>query len=243
MSSACRSRATIWLEASAARSPSFAHTSSSTRGSTCAYVPTAPLIAPTLTVSRARRSRSRSRSSSNAQSATLWPKLVGSATTPCVRPAITTSRFASAIRLATREQPLEPFEQQVARVAQLQRETGVQHVRGGEPEVDPAARRSHRPGDDLHERGHVVLGDALDLGDALGVERRLRPDLARIGVGDHAEPGQRLGDEDLDLEPVPEPRLVGPDGAHLREDVPLDHGSGWTGSRPVTAGGPPRGRP
>ena len=36
MSSACRSRATIWLEASAARRPSLAHTSSSMRGSTCA---------------------------------------------------------------------------------------------------------------------------------------------------------------------------------------------------------------
>ena len=71
MNSACRSRWITWVLGLAGARPSFAHTSSSTRGSTCAYVPTTPLIAPTLTASRARRSRSRSRSSSNAQSASL----------------------------------------------------------------------------------------------------------------------------------------------------------------------------
>ncbi len=145
--------------------------------------------------------------------------------------------------LGDRQQALEGAEQEVARVAELQSEPRVQHVGRSQAEVHPASGRSDRVRDDLHERGHVVLGDALDLRDAIAVERRLRPDLARIGVGDHAEPGERLGDEDLDLEPVPQPGLVGPDGAHLREDVPLDHCSGWTGSRPVTGGGPPRGRP
>jgi hypothetical protein len=123
------------------------------------------------------------------------------------------------------KQPFEPFEQQVARVPQLQRETGVQDVRGGQPEVHPAARGADGGGDDLHERGHVVPGDALDLGHALGVERRRRPDLARVGFRDDAEPGQGLGDEDLDLEPLSEPRVVGPDGGHLGQDVPRDHGT------------------
>jgi hypothetical protein len=99
MSSACRSRWITWVEASTLRRPRRAHTSSSTLGSTEAYVPTAPLIAPTETTSRARRSRSRSRSSSNAHTASLCPKLVGSAITPCERPAMTVSRWCSAIRL------------------------------------------------------------------------------------------------------------------------------------------------
>ena len=52
-SSAWRSRWMIWVDASAGRSPSRPHTISSTRGSTLAYDPTTPLIAPTLTASRA----------------------------------------------------------------------------------------------------------------------------------------------------------------------------------------------
>jgi hypothetical protein len=89
--------------------------------------------------------------------------------------------------------------------------------------VHPPAGRADRAGDHVDERRHVVLGDALDRGDALRIERGLRPDLARVVLRDHAEPGPRLGHRDLDLEPVPEPRVVGPDGGHLREDVARDH--------------------
>ena len=99
--SAWRSLWITWVLASSGRRPSLAQTSCSTRGSTAAYVPTTPLIAPTLTVSRARRRRSRSRSSSNAMTASLWPKLVGSAWMPCDRPIITVSRCCSARRFTT----------------------------------------------------------------------------------------------------------------------------------------------
>ncbi len=96
--SAWRSRWITWVLASSGRRPSLAQTSCSTRGSTAAYVPTTPLIAPTLTISRARRRRSRSRSSSNAMTASLCPKLVGSAWMPWERPIITVSRCCSARR-------------------------------------------------------------------------------------------------------------------------------------------------
>ena len=112
--------------------------------------------------------------------------------------------------------------EQVAEVERVTRHDVAAFVQVVAGSVGPAGRWVHVG---------LTSSDVLDTG------------LARIGVGDHAEPSQRLRDEDLDLEPVPEPRLVGPDRAHLREEVALDHGSGWTGSRPVTAGGPPRGRP
>ena len=87
-------------------------------------------------------------------------------------PAITVVRCSSARRLVTREQPLEPPEEQVARLAELQRQGRVEQVGRRQPVVDPPARLADRLADDLDERRHVVLRDALELGDALEVERR-----------------------------------------------------------------------
>src|SRR6266542_3864657 len=99
--SACTSRWITWLEASAGRIPSCAHTYSSTRGSMWEYVPTTPESFPTATASRARRRRSLSRSSSNAHRASLWPNVVGSACTPWVRPMQRVNSCSNARRRTT----------------------------------------------------------------------------------------------------------------------------------------------
>ena len=73
--------------------------------------------------------------------------------------------------------------------------------------------------------------------------RRRRGSRARRPPRHHAEPGQRLDREDLDLEPVSEPCLVGPDRRPSRgRDVPRGSPARLR-RRALTAGGPPPGRP
>ena len=80
---------------------------------------------------------------------------------------------------------------------------------------------------DVDERGDVVVGGALALehgGDERVVDDR-RPVAAGGGVGGRhdAERGVGLGRQQLDLEPAPEARRVGPDRGHLRGRVAVDH--------------------
>jgi hypothetical protein len=55
---------------------------------------------------------------------------------------------------------------------QLQPERGVEHVRGGQPEVNPASRLPRRGGEHVDERRHVVVGHLLALVHGLDGERR-----------------------------------------------------------------------
>ncbi len=65
------------------------------------YVPTAPDSFPTATLSRAAPSRPRSRSACRHHSASLAPKVVGSACMPWVRPGMGASMNSSARALST----------------------------------------------------------------------------------------------------------------------------------------------
>ena len=85
-SSAWRSRATTCVETGSRCSPSRSSTRSSNAGDVDAYVPTAPLTAPTEAWANARCRRSTLRRASIAKPASLMPNVVGSAWTPCVRP-------------------------------------------------------------------------------------------------------------------------------------------------------------
>ena len=105
MKLACRSRDTTCVETSSTLRLSSRHTCSSTRGSIVACVPTAPLTRPTAASSAACSRRSIERSSSATQPATLNPKVVGSATMPCVRPAISVLRCFSARSAAASRTP------------------------------------------------------------------------------------------------------------------------------------------
>ena len=100
MNSAWRSRWTICVERMAGRSPSRAQTSSSTCGSRCARVPTAPLSLPTAMRGRISTSRSRTRPNSSYISAIFRPKVRGSAWMPWLRPIIGVSLCARACSAA-----------------------------------------------------------------------------------------------------------------------------------------------
>ena len=97
-SSACRSRGIICVETGSGSRPSRSQAIRSSSGSVTEYVPTAPESFPKRAPASACSRRSRPRSSSTAQPASLSPKVVGSAWTPCVRPIQTVSRYSSARR-------------------------------------------------------------------------------------------------------------------------------------------------
>ena len=117
------------------------------------------------------------------------------------------------------DQLVRAAQDDLARRAQLERERGVEHVRRRQPEVDPAARVARGLGQDVDERGDVVVGDLLALLRRLDGEGR---GADRVELG-----GRRtvhlLARGDLDLPPRLHPRLVGPDGADLGAGVARDH--------------------
>ena len=88
--------------------------------------------------------------------------------------------------------------------------------------VHPAAGLAHRAGHDVHERGHVVIGHLLALGDLLDRERSPLADRRGVLGGDRAGLRQRVHHGQLHLEPGLELALLGPDGAHVRARVALD---------------------
>ena len=125
---------------------------------------------------------------------------------------------------------------------QLQRERRVEHVRGGQPEVDPAAGRTGRRREHVDERGHVVVGDRLALLDRLDREGRAA-DRLEVLVGRSVE---RLRGRHLDVAPGGHAGLVGPERAELRAGVAGDHArhrrgcpTGRRSSRNGPLGGPP----
>ena len=130
--------------------------------------------------------------------------------------------------------------QEQAGLLDLQRQGGVEHVAAGHAVVHVLAGVADVLGDVGEEGDDVVVGRLLDLVDAGDVERGLLLDLADGVVGDPAELVPGLHGGDLHVEPGLHPGLVGPDRAHLRERVALDHRClrgrrrhGWAGRPPA----------
>ena len=153
-----------------------------TPGSIAAYVPTAPLSAPTAACANARSSRCALRCASIAKPASLMPNVVGSAWTPCVRPTQTVSTCSRARAASAATSSRAPATTSSPGRAQLQRERGVEHVGRGQPEVDPAPGRPGARAEHVDERGDVVVGDPLALLDRLDGERR-RADRLELVLG------------------------------------------------------------
>ena len=131
--------------------------------------------------------------------------------------------------------------EQLAGALDLQRQRRVEHVAAGHAVVDVLAGVADVLGHVGEEGDDVVVGGLLDLVDAGDVERGLGLDLVDRVAGDLAEPVPGLHGGDLHVEPGLHPGLVGPDRAHLRERVALDHRVP-SAAAGVTAG-PARGRP
>ena len=120
-------------------------------------------------------------------------------------------------------QAVQVLQDQIARLAHLQRLRGVDDVRRRHAEVQPAGRRAHVLGHGGGKGDHVVLRDALDLFDARHGEGALVPDVAcGLGRGD-AGVGHRLDGCDFDLQPRFVLALVAPDATHVRMGVAPNH--------------------
>ena len=92
--------------------------------------------------------------------------------------------------------------------------------------MDEARVRPDEFGEVGQEGDDVMLGDALDLVDAIDIEFRraaLLPDCLRSFLRDHADLGQCVAGMRLDLEPDAEAGFRRPDGDHVRARVAWDH--------------------
>ena len=78
-------------------------------------------------------------------------------------------------RTTDAERAVEPCDDSAPASLDLQGERGVDDVRRRQPVVDPAAFRAELLGDRVDERGEVVVGRQLDLGDPLRRRHASRP--------------------------------------------------------------------
>ena len=146
---------------------------------------------------------------------------------------VDTVRSAHADRLAVfkrqsfhhAQEPLQPSEDEVGGVSQLQSQGRVEQVARREPEVDPPPGRPDRFGHGLDERRDVVVRHSLQLGHPLGRGRDgPDPDGFQVLRGDRPQAGPALARQHLDAEPVRELRFLRPHRRHLGQRVPRDHG-------------------
>ena len=167
----------------------------------------------------------RSRSSSNAQTASLRPKVVGSAWTPCVRPIVSVSRCSSARCDDRVEGAVDPGQDELAGRADLERERRVDDVRRRQPVVEPAPgrararrrrRRRTRPGRGASSPRSPRRAPA-------SAPCAFGADLGRRLGRDDADLGPPVERRELDLEPALELALVRPDPGHGRAGVAGDH--------------------
>src|SRR6185503_588441 len=118
---------------------------------------------------------------------------------------------------------IESGEQEIGRVAELQRERRVDDVARRISEVQEAALVAHRLGHRRYEGDHVVLHLRLDLLHPSDVDLGALTECPRRVGGDRPPLRQDVDEGELDLEPVPETRLLAPDPRHLRPRIALDH--------------------
>src|SRR5439155_4971495 len=120
-------------------------------------------------------------------------------------------------------QPLLARDQEIGRVAELERGGGVPDVIGGQADVDEPRVLAHLLLEAGQERDHLVLDALLDREDPDDVDSRLLPDAGHRVGGNAASPRVGLAHRQLH----PEPRLVlgllAPDPTHLRAGVAVDH--------------------
>ena len=168
--------------------------------------------------------RNRLRSASNAKPASRRPKVVGSAWTPWVRPTQSVSACSRGREpRARRGRRGRPATIDLPGLAQLDRQGGVEHVRGGEPVVEPAPLLADRLRDHVDEGRDVVAGGPLALLDRLDRERGALAAGLRGLLRDRALRGPGVGRGQLDLQPGVHAALLGPDGADLLAGVAGDH--------------------
>src|SRR5215475_15651898 len=91
--------------------------------------------------------------------------------------------------------------------------------------MEPASGWTHAFGDGGRERDDVVLGNLLDLVDAIDAETGTAANLARRLFGHDPGTSHRIDRGQLDLQPGLVLPLVAPDATHFRVRVPRYHPS------------------
>jgi hypothetical protein len=120
-------------------------------------------------------------------------------------------------------QPIDVLHQEVTGLPHLNRLGGVDHVRGGEAEVQPARGRADMLGNGRRKGDDVVLGNLFDRFDSGDVEGALLADIARRFRRDDPRPGHRVDRGDFHLQPGFVFPLVAPDATHLGIRIPRNH--------------------
>ncbi len=232
VSTACRSRGMTCVATSSRRRPRRSITFASTDGGTEAYVPTAPeslpygqLLEGVFEAVEVAVGLEGEAGEAEPEGRRLGVDAVGAPDAEGVAVLERTLDQGVAIGAGAGEHDL-------ARLSELQRQGRVEDVGGGQPVVDPAPVLADRGGDDIDERGDVVVGDPLALVDCLDPERRLLPcRLGRLPRHD-ALHRPRLGCRQLHLQPALQLPLLRPDLTYLRTGIPGDHRATPIGRRP-----------
>jgi hypothetical protein len=89
--------------------------------------------------------------------------------------------------------------------------------------MNPTRGRANGSGDIFKKGNDIVVCPLLDLENFRNRKTRPFPDFSRVLFRDLAELGHRFAREQFDLKPNLEFALVGPDIAHLRPRVTIDH--------------------
>ena len=122
-----------------------------------------------------------------------------------------------------RECAIEALEHEPAGLPDLQRQSGVDHVRGREAVVEPPAFRPQGLRDGIDESGSVMVKDRLELGDPCRSRcAGPRDRLSRLWRH-HPQLDPGGGGRQLDLEPGRQLALLRPDPGHLGAGVAGDH--------------------
>jgi hypothetical protein len=126
-----------------------------------------------------------------------------------------------------RAQTLQPGQQNLARLPDLQRLRRIHDVVRSEPVMQPPrrfglARRPHALGYRGGKRNHVVPDFLLDLQYPSRIEGGMGTQGTRRFGRHHAHFSQRFGSRQLHFKPLPEFVFVAPDAAHLRPRISRD---------------------
>ena len=198
-------------------------------GSRLPYTPTAPAILPTAIAWRAAMSRPAARTISACQRANTSPAVIGSAWIPCERPIIGVSRVLARALGERGREPHHAGDDPLERAAAVWiASAGVEHVRRGHPEVEPARGLTGELLDVRQERDDVVTCGRLDLEDPRGssLPAAAARMLFRTAHRHRARVFHRPADGQLDFEPELESILVFPESCELGPTVTRDHRTG-----------------
>ena len=119
----------------------------------------------------------------------------------------------------------DPFDEQIAGIAKLPGQRGIEDVGGSQPLVDPAPSWTDMGGHFLKKSENIMPSASLISLNLAQVE--LRPPANRAGIlgGDDFFSGHALAGQDFNLQPAAEFGFLCPYSGHRRAGVAGNHGT------------------